>query len=56
MADNPIADLSDISNKLGMSIDELTDIIDMLNKAASNAGMSTEEYIKELNRIIKEEL
>lgn len=56
MSTNPIADLSDISNKLGIPIDELTDTIDMLNKAASNAGMSTEEYIKELNRIIHEEL
>ena len=56
MSTNPIADLADIANKLGMSVDELTDVVGMLNKEASIVGMSTEEYVKELNRIIKEEL
>ena len=56
MSTNPIADLADIVNKLGMSVEELTDVVDMLNKEASIVDMSTEEYVKELNRIIKEEL
>lgn len=55
MSTNPIADLADIAERLGMSVYELSDIVEMLNKASSNAGMSTEDYIKELNRIIKEE-
>ena len=56
MTDNPIADLADIAERLGMSVYELSDIVEMLNKASVNAGMGTEEYIKELNRIIHEEL
>lgn len=56
MSTNPIADLADIANKLGMGVDELTDVVSRLNKEASIVGMATEEYVKELNRIIKEEL
>jgi t-SNARE complex subunit (syntaxin) len=56
MSTNPIADLADIANKLGMNVNELTDVVDKLNKEASVVGMSTEEYVKELNRIIKDEL